>query len=981
MHFSKSRYVTFCQQLLVTACVLATAVAAAGVVNLDIVAPAPDAGSVQPAVTIGDAYVNTAPVTPKVRQVAFHGVDRTQPKAVPQRQAPKTPASPTRDGLRLAVVSPAERATGLATVGVTWNGSDTFTEDQLQLDVRSRKDGRWSSWSALEYHDDHGPDASAAEGRRERAGTEPTVVGHVQAVQVRAWTATGRAPSGIKLAVIDPGTGTMRSEAPAIDTGTLDQPKSATTGGKAPQPSGGATGSATNASGDIALSAMTVAPKPQIFSRAQWGANEKIRDQSAPSYGTIKTGFVHHTVNANNYAKDDVPKLLRSIYAYHVEARGWRDVGYNFLVDRFGRIWEGRWGGVDKAVVGAHTLGYNEVAFAMSAIGNFEEVQPPQAVLDAYAELFAWKLSKYDIKADATKLWVKNRYLQGINGHRDTGQTACPGKYLYAQLPTIRKQAAAIQRGATGEPTPTPTPTPTPAPGPTVPPVGPAITPQPASALPARSDVLGSSWPDLFVRDKATDKILVVPTGGQVGFTPKVLTAGAWTSYDAIVAPGDLNGDGKGDLFVRNRTTHGAMVLPGNGAGGFRTPIGKSAAYAGYTWLTAAGDFDKDGTADLVARDSRKRLVLLPGTGRGTFGKPRVIAPTWTYHRPYGVGDFDKDGRADLVAASDDGKLRFFPGQRTSLGSPEVLPVSMRGVDAILGGGDYDADGLPDLVLRHSATRTIEVLPGDGAGSVSHALGPFPYLRGWSAVTGGQLIGNARADAIGVYGGKLAITTGNGRTNVSAPVASNLTLAGTGKLMNVGDWDGDGNADLATRGPGGDSIWLWPGDGKGGFGAHQLLGDGFAKFGRIAPVGDVTTDGHPDLVGKEPGGMMTVFPGDGKTGLKPRFRAPAKLRAFNQIGSGLWDATDAPDSMLISADGTYVPYAGADGAAALARTTDTTYDWVVGAGDVDGDRLPDLLAREKASGDLWLIPGTTAGTGLGARRFVASGFEKYDLGG
>ena len=370
MHFSKTRYVTFCQQLLVTACVLATAVAAAGVVNLDIVAPTPDAGSMEPAVTVGDAYVNTAPVTPKVRQVAFHGVDRSQPKR----------ERPTREGLRLAVVSPAEKATGLATVGVTWNQADRLSEAQLQVDVRTRKDGRWSTWTALEYHDDHGPDASEAEGRRERAGTEPSVVGHVQSVQVRAWTATGRAPRDIKLAVIDPGEGRLKHEAPAIDTATLDQPtakpSAQPTAQPSAQPSAQPTGSAEPASGDIALSAMAVSPKPQIFSRAQWGANEKLREQSAPSYGTIKTGFVHHTVNANDYSRDDVPKLMRSIYAYHVEARGWRDIGYNFLVDRFGRIWEGRWGGVDKAVVGAHTLGYNEVGFAMSAIGNFEEVQP-----------------------------------------------------------------------------------------------------------------------------------------------------------------------------------------------------------------------------------------------------------------------------------------------------------------------------------------------------------------------------------------------------------------------------------------------------------------------------------------------------------------------------------------------------------------------------------------------------------------------------
>ena len=965
MHFSKTRYVTFCQQLLVTACVLATAVAAAGVVNLDIVAPTPDAGSMEPAVTVGDAYVNTAPVTPKVRQVAFHGVDRSRPKK----------ERPTRDGLRLAVVSPAEKATGLATVGVTWNQADRLSEAQLQVDVRTRKDGRWSTWTALEYHDDHGPDVSEAEGRRERAGTEPSVVGHVQSVQVRAWTASGREPRDIKLAVIDPGEGRLKHEAPAIDTATLDQPATQPSAQPSAQPSG----SAAPASGDLALSAMAVSPKPQIFSRAQWGADEKLREQSAPSYGTIKTGFVHHTVNANNYSRDDVPKLLRSIYAYHVEARGWRDIGYNFLVDRFGRIWEGRWGGVNKAVVGAHTLGYNEVGFAMSAIGNFEEVQPRQAVLDAYAELFAWKLSKYDIRADASKLWVKDRYLQAINGHRDVGQTACPGRYLYAQIPKIRQMAAKIQRGTTSTPKPTPTPTPTPTP-PTVPPVGRPITPQSASALPARSDVLGSKWPDLFVRDKATGRILVVPTAGQFGFTRKVLTSGAWASYDAIVAPGDLNGDGKGDLFVRNRRTHVAMVLPGNGSGRFRLPIRRSAAYAGYTWLTAAGDFNKDGNADLVARDARKRLVLLAGTGKATFRSPVVIAATWNYHRPYGVGDFDQDGRPDLVANSQAGTLRLFPGRRTSLGTPRVLPVSMTGVDAVLG-GDFTADKLPDLVLRHGDTGTIEVLPGTGTGSVSHALGPFRSLRDWHAVSGGQLIGNARADAIGVVGDKLAIITGNGRTNVSAPVTSNLTRPTTGRLMNVGDWNGDGHADLATRAHGGNGIWLWRGNGAGRFKSQVLLGTGFAKFRRIAPVGDVTTDGHPDLVGKEPGGMMTIFPGNGRTGLKPRFRAPTRLRAFNQIGAALWNATRAPASLLVSADGSYVPYAGADAAAALAKTADTSYDWVVGAGDVDGNRVPDLLARERSTGYLWLVPGTRSGTGLGARRFVAAGFAKYDLGG
>ena len=148
---------------------------------------------------------------------------------------------------------------------------------------------------------------------------------------------------------------------------------------------------------------MKVAPKPlDLLARPVGCQREHPRRRAPPQYGTVKTGFVHHTVNANNYTRAEVPALIRGIYAYHVESRGWRDIGYNFLVDRFGRIWEGRYGGVNKAVVGAHTLGYNEVSFAMSAIGNFDIAKPPQAVVDAYAALFAWKLSHLRHPRDTT---------------------------------------------------------------------------------------------------------------------------------------------------------------------------------------------------------------------------------------------------------------------------------------------------------------------------------------------------------------------------------------------------------------------------------------------------------------------------------------------------------------------------------------------------------------------------------------------------
>ena len=116
---------------------------------------------------------------------------------------------------------------------------------------------------------------------------------------------------------------------------------------------------------------------PTIYSRADWGADERLRD-CCVEYGEVHAGFVHHTVNANGYSRAEVPAILRGIYAYHTQSRGWRDIGYNFLIDRFGRIWEGRYGGITLPVVGAHTLNYNENSFAASAIGNYQSPGRPR---------------------------------------------------------------------------------------------------------------------------------------------------------------------------------------------------------------------------------------------------------------------------------------------------------------------------------------------------------------------------------------------------------------------------------------------------------------------------------------------------------------------------------------------------------------------------------------------------------------------------
>jgi hypothetical protein len=194
------------------------------------------------------------------------------------------------------------------------------------------------------------------------------LIGRVDQVQVRA-DARLFLPSDMQLAVIAPGKAKHTvSQRAAIDTSAMDGNDGSYSAYNAAALQ---SAEAEASEGDAALAAATYTPQPVIYSRAQWGANENIREKGSLHYFEVHAGFVHHTVNANNYTPDEVPGILRSIYAYHTAGRGWSDIGYNFLVDRFGRIWEGRYGGTTLPVVGAHTADHNSWTTGMSVIGNF----------------------------------------------------------------------------------------------------------------------------------------------------------------------------------------------------------------------------------------------------------------------------------------------------------------------------------------------------------------------------------------------------------------------------------------------------------------------------------------------------------------------------------------------------------------------------------------------------------------------------------
>ncbi len=200
---------------------------------------------------------------------------------------------------------------------------------------------------------------------------------------------------------------------------------------------------------------------PSIYTRAQWGANESWRDGPPRYNNTILQAHVHHSASGNGYSQADVPALIRSFYRYHTHSLGWSDIAYNFLVDSFGTIWEGRYGGMERPVRGAHTLGFNNSSTGFCVIGNFESVQPTQPTLDSLAKLAAWKLSIYgrdpqgwtQVTSEGSDKFPRGHVvtLPVIDGHRDTNDTACPGGNLYVQIGAVRAATAGRHHGGDAE--------------------------------------------------------------------------------------------------------------------------------------------------------------------------------------------------------------------------------------------------------------------------------------------------------------------------------------------------------------------------------------------------------------------------------------------------------------------------------------------------------------------------------------------------
>ena len=282
-------------------------------------------------------------------------------------------------------------------VGLHWQGPGTVL-------FRTRSvSGRWSRWRVAAPEDEDGPDGGRERSRRGWHIGNPYWTGASNRLQVRT-----------------------RGRVRRVRASYVWSPVS-----------------------KVPLRSISTAGSPLILSRLAWGANERIRRGRARYANALRFSIVHHTAGSNTYSRAQSAAIVRGIQLYHVRSNGWDDIGYNFLVDKYGQVFEGRFGGVDRNVIGAHAAGFNTGSVGVALLGNYDAGAVTPAARTALVRLLAWRLDVAHVDPLSLLNWTSGgnpRFpsgipvtLRAVGGHRDTGFTSCPGTRLYAELNSIAR--------------------------------------------------------------------------------------------------------------------------------------------------------------------------------------------------------------------------------------------------------------------------------------------------------------------------------------------------------------------------------------------------------------------------------------------------------------------------------------------------------------------------------------------------------------
>ena len=428
-----------------------------------------EAGSAD-AASVGAAVRGATATVPALAQTTG-AADAPVPSILPAATDPQADAALLTDPLEV------DR---FFVAGFTWTGGADLP-DGVRIYLRVRENGSWSPWYLSE---------AADSGRDDRAtpGTGEFVTGGADAIQ--ASVVGSSLPAGLKLALVpsrpqgeevlgaDDLKTTEAAPTPVIEDasatdnqGTQVDPAAMTlSASPAPVAQPAAASVAAPAAVPVVAPAATTANglPVAVTTRAEWGANASYMSWD-PEYARAGHVVVHHTAGTNSYSAGQSASIVRGIYYYHAVVLDWGDIGYNFLVDKFGTVFEGRSGSVaapaGRMSIGAHARGVNTGTMGISMMGDYSTVSPSDAQLSSVGKMAGWFLKRAGI-SDVTgwaglHVWTTERYQAGstismprILGHRDVGYTTCPGNVGYSKLGAIRAiakaQGSSPQGGSSG---------------------------------------------------------------------------------------------------------------------------------------------------------------------------------------------------------------------------------------------------------------------------------------------------------------------------------------------------------------------------------------------------------------------------------------------------------------------------------------------------------------------------------------------------
>ncbi|WP_103063641.1 N-acetylmuramoyl-L-alanine amidase [Actinomyces qiguomingii] len=596
--------------------------------------------------------------------------------------------------------------------GFTWTGADDLPEG-LDVYLRVREGGIWSEWYLNEVSGAGRDDDTGI------AGTEEFVTGGADAVQASVVGDAAQLPTDLQLAlipgrpvgeeVLDPAelesadaeptavatpeeseddlTGGLLTPAPESATQSADDPAAPA---QEPEPlqtdsvaEANGTGGGMSAGSNLpaALAATTTAgglPVP-VITRSEWGANSSYMTWS-PSYATAKHVIVHHTAGTNNYSSGQSASIVNGIYYYHAVTLGWGDIGYNFLVDKYGQVFEGRYGSTSaaagKMVVGGHAYGANTGTMGISMMGTYTTVSPSSTQLTNVGKMAGWFLKRAGVTSatgsapftfKSTQKYSAGQTisLPAITGHRDVGYTTCPGDIGYSKLGQIRSTAQSQINGSTGNSTSSPKGT--------------------SSSARSHQIYLNDSW------------------SAQAN---KTFT---YTTPATAVFAGDWNGDGIDTTGVRNGASYGFRNTNTSGAS-LRTFV-----YGRNTDQVLVGDWDGNGTDTLAVR--RGNTYYFKNSMYG--GNADKVVTYGTASDQVIVGDWNGDGKDTLAVRRG---REYHIKNSLAGGKADRVVTYGKPTDAVLV-GDWNGDGKDTLAVRRSATYYVRNSLTSGVADIVQTYG------------------------------------------------------------------------------------------------------------------------------------------------------------------------------------------------------------------------------------------------------------------